>query len=262
MENTEEEEAEEEGGWITTFADLMSLLLTFFILLLSFAQMDIVKFRDAMGSMKDAFGYAGGEEGPFSKSSSELIRHEHAKLDTNVKVTPLEMRLRKMGREQSVIKVVEKKNEEILKKLNESIASNNLMDMVSAEATGQGVVVRVNGEMFFASGSAELKESAFPLLDDIINIIEDSDFMVNIEGHTDNTPIETEKFPSNWELSSARAISALKYIINSGRVETGRLGAVGYADTRPIASNDDEEGRAINRRIEFIFYAKELMSNG
>ncbi|MCP3677686.1 MAG: flagellar motor protein MotB, partial [Deltaproteobacteria bacterium] len=151
-------------------------------------------------------------------------------------------------------KVVVDQNEEILKRIDESIRINDLENTVQTENAGRGIVVRVKGQFFFHSGSAVLKEEAYPLLDDIIGIVEEFPYNMSVEGHTDDTPINTTQFPSNWELSTARAISTLRYILESGRIETERLGASGYADTRPLTSNDTPKGRKQNRRVEFIMY--------
>ncbi len=237
----------------------MSLLLTFFVLLLSFAQMDIVKFRDAAGSLKDAFGYADSTDGPFSTKSSTLIEYQYVQKDSNIEM-PTEMKFDKVEKKNTPQAAVNQ-NLEILQRIAESIEWNDLGDMVDAEATGKGVVVKIKGKLLYGAGSSTLKDGSRPLLDDIINVIEEFPYNINIEGHTDNKPINTPRYPSNWELSSARAIEALKYILASGRVDSSRLGAVGYADTRPLVSNKTREGRETNRRVEFIFYESTLTHN-
>ena len=194
-----EEEPEQEGAWMTTFADLMSLLLTFFVLMLSFAQMDIIKFRDAMGSLKDAFGYVDSTDGPYATKSTTLIDFTYIKKETNVEL-PVEVKFKK--EDKKAVKVTVSSNEEILSRVEESIVWNGLEDMVAADNSAQGVIVRVKGELLFAPGTDMLKSEALPLLDDIISIIEEFHYKVNLEGHTDNLPISTVRFPSNWELST------------------------------------------------------------
>ncbi len=259
-----EEEAEEGAAWMTTFADLMSLLLTFFVLLLSFAQMDIVKFRDAMGSLQNAFGYAYSSEGLHPSSPTSFLKYKYEKKDSFIQ-DPLNMPYKRRARERIVEgektmeilkeRIVEvKENKLILKRVNEIIKKNDIEDSVEAERTGRGVVVRVKGQLFFPVGSDVLKVGAYPLLDDIIELAEDFPYRMSVEGHTDNTPINTVRFRSNWELSTARAIAALRYIMDSGKIDHGRLGASGYADTRPITENDTPDGRQKNRRVEFIFF--------
>jgi chemotaxis protein MotB len=267
MEDLDTDIEEEEGdgaAWMTTFADLMSLLLTFFVLLLSFAQMDIVKFRDAMGSLQSAFGYAYSSEGLHPATPTSFLQYKYEKKDSFIQ-DPLNMPYKRRAREKIIEgektkeilkeKIIEvKENKLILKRVNEIIKKNNIEDSVEAERTGRGVVVRVKGQLFFPSGSDVLKVGAYPLLDDIIGLAEDFPYRMSVEGHTDDTPINTLRFRSNWELSTARAIAALRYIMDSGRISHDRLGASGYADTRPIAKNRTPEGRQENRRVEFIFF--------
>lgn len=267
-----DEDIEEDGGddaaWLATFADLMSLLLTFFVLLLSFAQMDVVKFRDAMGSLQSAFGYAYSSEGLNPATPTSILNYTYERKDSFIQ-DPLNMPYKRRARDKVVegekhkeilkekMRIVEvKENKLILKRVNEIIRRNDIEDSVEAERTGRGVVVRVKGQLFFPSGSDVLKVGAYPLLDDIIGLAEDFPYKMSVEGHTDNTPISTLRFRSNWELSTARAIAALRYIMDSGRIRHDRLGASGYADTRPIAGNDTQEGRQRNRRVEFIFFKK------
>ncbi len=243
---------------MTTFADLMSLLLTFFILLLSFANMDVIKFRDAQGSLKDAFGVQfddtiKGEQRTKAASIVDLL------YKTKDSVINLDLKARQsQGAVKSMIQARMQSNEDIYRKLQSIVRDQNLGDQVVVENTSRGVIITVNGQLFFHSGSAVLLEKSFPLLDSITNVVENFPYKLTIEGHTDNTQIKTDKFPSNWELSTGRAISAVKYILSSGRIDPEKLGAGGYADTRPIAQNDTPEGRRINRRIEFVFFRDDM----
>ncbi len=254
-------EEEDEGGgdeWMTTFADLMSLLLTFFILLLSFANMDVIKFRDAQGSLKDAFGVqfddtVKGEQRTKAASIVDLL------YKTKDSVVNLELEIRQsQGAVKSMIQARMQSNEDIYRKLQSIVRDQNLGDQVVVENTSRGIIITVNGQLFFYSGSAVLRKESFPLLDSITNVVADFPYKLTIEGHTDSTQIKTSEFPSNWELSTGRAISAVKYILSSGKIDPEKLGAGGYSDTRPIAQNDTPEGRRINRRIEFVFFRDDM----
>ncbi len=248
------EECEEGAAWLATFGDLMSLLLTFFVLLLSFAEMDIVKFKDAMGSMQDAFGVSQVGTAPGNVAPSSVVDLGHEKKDLLFE-DPVSMNFRASA-PKAINKISSKQsvNDDILKRVKKSISDNGLESSVNVKNTGRGVVIQVRGQLFFNSGSDILKEEAHPLLDDIIGIIEDFPYNMSVEGHTDNQPINTRRFRSNWELSTARAISALQYIIETGRINPNRLGASGYSDIRPIAENGTSAGRAKNRRVEFIIF--------
>ena len=124
----------------------------------------------------------------------------------------------------------------------------------SVVRTQNGFKAVVPNPLLFASGDASLGEGGYPMLDGIINIAKRNDLSIQVEGHTDNLPIHTAKFPSNWELSTMRAVNILRYLQQNG-IPPGRLAAIGFAEYRPAADNDTPEGRQTNRRIEILFRA-------
>ena len=228
----EEHEAESEAGdgaaWMATFADMMTLLLCFFILLLSFATMDIVKFRDAMGSVQEVLGVPSQREGVFeavSTSPLQLDEFEAAGVGMDT---------------------------ELLQELQTVIAEEGLEAEISTEMSGRGVVVRINGRVLYQPGDALLRAEASAILTRIANVVKGTAHRVLVEGHTDNTPIATARYPSNWELSTARAIAGMRFLVENG-VNASRVGVAGYADQRPLEANDSAEQRAANRRVEFVF---------
>ncbi|HHN65986.1 MAG TPA: flagellar motor protein MotB [Nitrospirae bacterium] len=229
----EERSSTDSGGapaWMATFSDMATLLLTFFILLLSFANMDIVKFRDAMGSIQQALGFMPTGTGMFQHTS---------------KPTEFEKPL--------ATSALKNTNYLIQQELQEMVKEHGLERDVEIENTPRGVVLRVRGRIFFSSGTAELKPQAYPILEKIAQIMKRFPSRVSIEGHTDNLPVSGGRYTSNWELSAARAYSALRFLMKKG-VDVKRINIAGFADTHPIASNNTEEGRAKNRRVEFVFY--------
>lgn len=119
--------------------------------------------------------------------------------------------------------------------------------------TESGFKAVVPNPILFGSGDASLNESVYSILDGIIEISKNNDLSIQVDGHTDNRPIETPKFPSNWELSTMRAVNILRYLEKKGGISQNRLAAVGFAEFRPMASNDTPEGRQMNRRIEISF---------
>jgi chemotaxis protein MotB len=119
--------------------------------------------------------------------------------------------------------------------------------------TQTGFKAVVPNPVLFGSGDASLNPAVFPALDGIIAIAKRNDLMIQVEGHTDNRPIETAQYPSNWELSTLRAVNILRYIQRSGEIPQNRLAAVGFGEYQPVASNDTPEGRQQNRRIEILF---------
>lgn len=231
----------EEGapGWMVTFADLMSLLLTFFILVLSFANMDIIRFREMLGSIQDAFGvqvqrreadYVAFSPTQFERKDIEISRE-------NEQILSMVVQLRTILQD------------------DESLRKSS-----GVEADDQGLVLRVDNAMLFAPGSAELKPAAKQALDTVIRILRDYNMNLVIRGHTDDVPFRSAQFPSNWELSAARATTALRYVLERGGFSPTRLRAVGYAGSRPLVPNNTEENRARNNRVEFYYHSPDTVS--
>ena len=131
------------------------------------------------------------------------------------------------------------------------LAQQQLNDQVRVAEVAEGVYLEVNDNILFALGSAELKNEGAALLDDLAQLLLEQSGIISVEGHTDDRPIATSRFPSNWELSSGRATTVTRYLIGKG-LDRERMRAVGYADTRPLASNSTTEGRARNRRVALI----------
>jgi chemotaxis protein MotB len=214
--------------WVTTFGDMMSLLLVFFVLLLSFSTMEMEKFKVVAGFMREAFGL-----------QSELT-YTGVPMGTTILSTDA----------RSTTTTDDEVN--LAKEVREAMKSAGLGGRGAVRVTERGVAIRMDGEVLFESGRAELKPEARALLDRIAEIAASQPGVVEVEGHTDDLPIRNERFPSNWELSSARAGAAARHLVSRG-VSPDRIKAVGYADTRPVAPNTGPESRAGNRRVEFIF---------
>ncbi|MYL24664.1 OmpA family protein [Halomonas alkaliantarctica] len=122
---------------------------------------------------------------------------------------------------------------------------------VSVDQGREGVTLRIDDSLLFSSGQAQLTAQGRGVIDSLVSVLEEFDGQISIEGHTDNIPISTARFPSNWELSAARAIAVLRHLESKG-LAVSRMRAVGYADTQPIESNDTPQGRAANRRVELL----------
>ncbi len=234
-----------EGGagapaWMATFADLMSLLLTFFILLLSFAEMDIVKFKDALGSINEAMGGTAGGFGQFDGSKA-VVSFDTTPSPSAPPPTP------------TVTAAVKQNNTAISDELEQLVEEFQLEDDVEVKSTKRGVVMRVRGRMFFSPGTADLKPGSQPLLEKISSLLKRFPKKIAIEGHTDNIPIGGGRYSNNWELSTARAYSALKYLQEYEEVDVRKIHIAGFGDTHPLTTNDTPDGRAKNRRVEFVF---------
>jgi chemotaxis protein MotB len=227
-------------AWMATFGDLMSLLLTFFVLLMSFASMDVRRFAAVVGSMRDAFGVQKQHAGPVESLSTSLIDFSDTESSPFLEVLP--MPVRAPEREQA-----------LLQRLEMTVAEEGLERLVEVEDTPRGIVVRMPGQLLFDAGSAELRPESLVFLREISGLVRGMPHPVAIEGHTDATPTAAGAFESNWSLSTARAVSALAFLVEVGGVDASRLRATGFADTRPLAPNQSPEERAKNRRVEIVF---------
>lgn len=245
--HSHDESPEGVPAWMATFADLSILLLTFFVVLLSFANMDVRKFREMLGSVRDAFGV---EEQVRRASTTAASRDATAALPPvwdgapapGDRIVPAVL---PMERAPDVIRS----------------AFEDLEGLGEPVADGDTVTLRVDGRLLFSSGSAEVKPGAEVVLDRVLGLMRAYTFDVHILGHTDSLPIATPRFPSNWELSAARASAALRYLVERG-VDPRRLVAVGFADSRPVDTQETPEGRSRNRRVEFVFRASETLPGG
>jgi len=212
-------------GWMTTYGDLMSLLLAFFILIVSFSSVQESEFHKAMGSLQRALGLL--------KSNVSLV---------SPSTTPVYVPPRSEVRE--VI-------DEILQTMEDL---PELEISISLESSADGVRVRISNPLLFDTGKANLKSRIWPVLDKIATLLDTADFEVIIEGHTDNVPIYNDQFHSNWELSAARSVAVVEHFVDYG-IEPERFSAVAYGEYQPLASNFTSEGRSKNRRVEvFIPY--------
>lgn len=233
----EEEPEEEDKGapaWMATFSDLATLLLTFFVLLLSFAEMDVMAFKTMLGSVKDAFGVQKETPGSYQAVSAQAVT-----LDV-VENPPIGHRLNEA-------------EADAVAKLQRIVQQLDMQDDVDVFLTNRGVSVRLKDRLLFSTASDDLAPEAAPLLDKIGELAEEFPGGLSIEGHTDDRPIRSSRFPSNWELSSARATAALRYLRGSTELDVDSIRVVGFADTKPVVEGTDDEARSKNRRVEFVF---------
>jgi len=226
--------------WIVTFADLTTLMLTFFVLLLSFANMDVVEYRQMMGSMNESFGATFEEHGKFMATAQSGSMAD-------------KMGVLKVGSPESKFRHNQNRISDIVA---DSAIKSGIRDNVKVFYSDDGVTVQLSDTAAFSSGRARLKKKILPFLKGIAPIVKSFNFNLLVEGHTDSIPIRTKRFPSNWELSTVRATTVLRKLIKYG-VPEDRIAAVGYADRKPLRNNKTAENRAINRRVEFKFIKPE-----
>ena len=228
---------EETAGWIVTFSDLVTLLLVFFVLMFSISTMNLNKFKYAIKSIQLNLG------------------EEHPAVDLLEVITETEEPGEKAFTLEDIAGI-KTREQKMMDDINDIIDETRLGDHVVITRSDGKIMLRIRGAVLFDSGSAVLNPDSGAILDQIVKIINDyPDYNINIKGHTDDIPIRTEKFPSNWELSSIRATNVLKYMIRSG-IDPIRLTATGYAELLPLVENDSAENRSINRRVEFVLEKK------
>ncbi|MHB2147775.1 OmpA/MotB family protein [Calditrichota bacterium LG25] len=209
--------------WMTTFSDMVTLLMVFFIMILSYSTIELEKFKGAVSSMKGALGI----------------------LDNMKNTITNELRQSHQGRDYFKEQVEDK-----MTRIKDLIGNEKIADQVSIEMDGSGIHIRMGDNILFDPGRADLKKQAFPILKAVADVVKDDFKQIFVEGHTDNVPIHTSRFPSNWELSAARALSVVRYLHYVEGIDAARLAAVGYGEYRPLVPNTTPENRAKNRRVE------------
>jgi chemotaxis protein MotB len=237
-----------------TFADLMSLLMCFFVLLLSFSEMDVQKFKQIAGSMKFAFGVQRTIKAEDIPKGTTVISQEFS--PGKPTPTPLQ-EIKQQTTDDTAEKLdAEKIAEENAKELAEQIAKalegeieNGLLEV---DTERDEVMIRIREKGSFSSGSATLQKSFMPILDKIGNVLNKTDGELIVAGHTDNIPISTSQYPSNWILSAARAANVVHYYSKTDKLLADRMQIRAHSDTRPKAENNSAENRAKNRRVEII----------
>ena len=230
-----EETSGSRTGWLTTFNDLVTLLMVFFVLLFTMGSMDNNLMKEFQNALQSGLGVLGAgskvsiavNESPQPVSQSGALpsgQAETAPADGKSMEDPVEDALSEIAGEPGI----------------------------NVRHTSQGACISFEDELLFDFGKASINSNGFLLLDKMAALLQKLPGTVRVEGHTDNVPIHTQRYPSNWDLSTARAVSVLKYLIDVGGINPHRLSAVGYGESRPMAPNDSPADRAKNRRVEIV----------
>jgi len=241
--------------WMVSYADFMTLLFATFVVLYALAQIDLKEFSKLEESIRSAFNSASdspieGGQNVLDGSGETFLSQGMA--DTNSVIPPILEYLNPK---------YETKSMDAIKNDIDSATKEGSISGVTANITDRGLVITLNDiNAFFGSGSAELTPAARKVIDNIAKMITQrfNKHIIRIEGHTDNLLVSTNRFPSNWELSSARSSSVARYLISKYQINPGLLTVVGYGDTKPLASNATPEGRAKNRRIEIVILKNQV----
>jgi chemotaxis protein MotB len=239
-------------AWLATFADLMSLLMCFFVLLLSFSEMDLQKYKQVAGSMKMAFGVQRLIKTDTIPRGTSVIKQEFSP----GKPQPTVMDVMKQQTENDTrdeLKVnddVSAAVDKLLSQIEESLQEEIADEVLEVLRYEDGVMIRVREADSFPSGSAQLQPGFVPVLDKLQSLLDETEGRIVVSGHTDNVPISTSIYPSNWVLSAARSASVVHYLSEIRFTDPSRIEIRAFADTKPVADNDTPENRARNRRIE------------
>lgn len=223
--------------WLISYADYVTLLLAFFVTIYAISQLDNSKLLQAQHSIQRALNapvFLGGF--PLEPGLGDLpVPGTRGDLPAaNLRASP-----------QTQI-------EEVAHTVQESLRDQAYYHDIKIMITARGLVIHLPEFLFFATGEAQIRPQAEPLLDRLADLLKKIPNHVVVEGHTDNRPINTTQFPSNWELSVHRATSLLRYLVEKRHLEPARFAAAGYGEYAPLAGNDDETGRRLNRRVDIV----------
>lgn len=224
------EEQENLDRWLVSYADFITLLFAFFTTMYALASINEGKYRVVSDSLSMAFNQSGatGRESMKQETSEPFISSAFKKTFTGD-----------------------------YKKLHTAFAGLEKDNKIYMSIEKRGVVVSLSEQIIFEAGKADILDNAKAVIDDIAMVLKQMPNHIKIEGHTDNIPINTPQFPSNWELSAARALNILKYMLDVHGFNPGKLSATGYGEFRPFAPNDTLDGRAKNRRVDIVILNSE-----
>lgn len=261
-------------AWLATFGDLMSLLMCFFVLLLSFSEMDVLRFKQLAGSMREAFGVQAQIKVEDIPKGTSIIAQEFSpgrpeptplnevrQMTTAVELHTLDVRSMEgeavvHDRESAVDQEQQKAQEEQARQdaiqFSMALTAEIGEGAVEVETEGTKVIIRLREQGSFARGSAYVEDDYIPVLAKIRDVLITVPGAVVIEGHTDSIPYTGREFTSNWDLSAARALAVAHELFADRRVNESRFTVSGYASSKALVPNDSEANRARNRRVEII----------
>ncbi len=228
-------------SWMATFADLVTLLMCFFVLLFAMSTIQEETFKELIQSLKSALGVqqvpeTGTREGlimPTTESDAQKKEDDDRAMD-------------------EAGAMVQKEVEDIVSDVKELVMFNKLGGNVKVEENEDGAIITISDVLLFSPGNAAMHQSGTPVMAKIAKVLAQFSYPITVAGHTDNIPISTRQYPSNWELSAVRASDVVRFLISQG-VQPSLLSAVGRAEFKPIADNKTAKGRAKNRRVEIVY---------
>ena len=272
----EDDDENTADGWMVTYSDLMSLLLCFFVLILSMAEVDIIRYKQLADSMAQAFGVQRDLElESIPKGTSVVSTEFRPGIPDETIIEKVQQVTKDQTRNSLRIGNPEAPEAEEKDIRDEVITYDEMMELIQeteldaemlkrllrteidqgqidVETKARTILIRIREKGSFTSGSALLNTSFVGVIDKIAGALTQIEGKISVEGHTDNIPINTFAYPSNWDLSAARSVAVVRRMLDISPLQPTRVTASGFADTRPQALNSTSEGRARNRRVEIV----------
>ncbi len=251
--------------WLVSYGDFITLLFAVFVTMYAMSQSDKKKVEEVAASLRESFGYStmaasAGRKGVLDSKDLRLI----PAIKPDMAVVPMANKMPPVGPKQGGAekgggkgKASEQQFKEIMSSIEAYLIKHGAQDKVALSITRRGLVVSLKEAGFFDSGSATIRPSGYPLLNTIIEAMTQYSNPLRVEGYTDNVPISTRQFPSNWELSVSRATNVLRYMLKTYDIPPNSVSATGYGEFHPTADNATPEGRAKNRRVDIVLLSGE-----
>lgn len=236
-----EEEPDHHDRWLVSYADLLTLLFAFFVVMYAISSVNEGKYRVLSNALGTAFGRI-----------DTTGRAQPVNIEPNTgAILPRPLPLQRRTPGEAALKREKEHMTGMAREILKALAPLISQGKVRVTQNSRGVSIEINASVLFAQGDARLTSESSQALRAVAKVLKDDTHAIQVEGHTDNVPIKNATFPSNWELSAVRAGSVVRLFVDSGIVET-RLTAVGHGANRPVASNDTPEGRQRNRRVQIM----------
>ncbi|SHE23624.1 flagellar motor protein MotD [methanotrophic endosymbiont of Bathymodiolus puteoserpentis (Logatchev)] len=263
------EPPEDHNRWLISYADFITLLFAFFVVMYAISSVNVGKYRVLSDSMIEAFERKGAKQSTSELTDGEGDSSQPISLGepATSAIEPVVLDHFITAEELRDVEISEEVLEErrrlgrIAEQFASALESFIDDDLVEVKKNDLWVEIEIKSGLLFASGDAALQSKAAPVLKKISEVLQTTSNIIYVEGHTDNIPIETIEFPSNWDLSSARAVSVARELVNDG-INPARLAAVGYGDNHPVADNKTAEGRFKNRRVTLVLISNSLARYG
>lgn len=240
--------------WLVSYADFITLLFAVFVVLYAMGQSDKKKVEEVMQSLQQSFGMTN------AGAPTPKVNVIPSKALTVIPSITSEISIQPSGRQRSgaaKARAEEKDFRQIKATVEAYLIKQGAQNKVTLEITRRGLIVSLKEAGFFNSGQANIKPESYELINTIAEVMTQYNNPLRVEGHTDNIPISTAQFPSNWELSTSRATNGLKYLLKNFDVNSDKISATGYGEFRPIADNSTAEGRSKNRRVDLVMLSSD-----